>query len=416
MKISKGIMRSMGIYTVSNVINAGIPFLLLPVLTNYLSTADYGVLSNFNALANLMIPLVGINLMSSVQVQFIKEEVVFRDYVSSGLRFSMILAIFFSLIAVFAGNMMSKETGVPAELLYLMGAYGLFNTVIEVLLAIWRMEDKAINYGIFRISRTILEVALVLIFVIGLRLDFYGSVYGMLISYGLATAAGCVILWNKKMLFGTFSADYLGHAITYGVPLIPHTVSSVVIMYADKLILTHYHGLSANGIYSVGFMVGQVIGLLQNSFNQAWVPWVFQTLKAGRQEDKLKMVQITYLYILGILLTVVVLWITVPFIYTFLGKDFQVGMNMVLYIALGFAFNGMYKMVSVYIFYLEKTWIIALITLGVAILNVTLSVLLIPHYGAGGAAYSQMISMLILFLLTWLISSRLIKMPWNLKL
>jgi O-antigen/teichoic acid export membrane protein len=128
------------------------------------------------------------------------------------------------------------------------------------------------------------------------------------------------------------------------------------------------------------------------------------------------MVKITYLYILGILLTVVVLWITVPFIYTFLGKDFQVGMNMVLYIALGFAFNGMYKMVSVYIFYLEKTWIIALITLGVAMLNVTLSVLLIPHYGAGGAAYSQMISMLILFLLTWLISSRLIKMPWNLKL
>jgi O-antigen/teichoic acid export membrane protein len=414
MGMSRGIIRSMGIYTFSNVINAGIPFLLLPLLTSYLSTEDYGILSNFNALANIMIPLIGVNLMSSVQVQFLKEEVDFKAYVTTGFAFNILLTILFLAILAMFGSPISAMTGVPIYFLFLAGLYGLFNTVIEVLLAVWRMENKSWNYGVFRISRTMMEITLVFVLVILLRLDFSGSIYAMLWSYGFATMTAFMILFRKNMLWGTFRKDYLRHVTTYGIPLIPHSLSAVVIMYADKLILTQYHGLSANGIYSVGFMVGQLIGLLQNSFNQAWVPWVFQKLKGGIQEDKVKMVKITYLYFLGILVAVVVLWCILPYIYLLFGKDFQHGKEMVLWVALGFAFNGMYKMVSVYIFYLERTGIIALGTVIAALMNVSLSLTFIPHFGAKGAAYAQMISMFILFIVTWMISARLMKMPWNL--
>ncbi len=414
-KGDRRIIKSMGIYTFSNVINAAIPFLLLPLLTKYLSTSDYGVLSNFNALTNIMIPLVGINLMSSVQVQYLKEEVNFQDYVTSGFRFNIVLALVFSIIVGLFASQLSSLTGVPESLLYTLSVYAIFNTVIEVLLAIWRMEDKATLYGVFRISRTVVEIGLVIFYVIGCEMNFEGSIYAMLISYGVATVGAIIILSRKGLLFGVFRFDYLKHALSYGVPLIPHTLSATAIMYADKLILTHYHGLSSNGVYSVGFLVGQVIGLLQNSFNQAWVPWVFQKLKAGKESDKLRMVKITYFYFAGILFTVFVLWLMLPFIYAFLGKAFQGGMELVLWIALGFAFNGMYKMVGVYMFYLERTGIIALTSIGVAALNIILSLILIPQHGEYGAAYSSMISMISLFFVTWFISSRMLKMPWNLK-
>lgn len=414
-KVDLRIVKSMGIYTISNVINAAIPFLLLPLLTKYLSTSDYGVLSNFNALTNLMIPLVGINLMSSVQVQYLKEEVNFQDYITSGFRFNGLLAIAFSLLIVLFASPLSSITGIPNALLYTVAVYAIFNTVVEVLLAIWRMENKATFYGVFRVSRTVVEIALVIFYVIGCRLNFEGSIYAMLISYGVATIVAVFILYRKELLFGVFRVEYLKHALNYGVPLIPHTLSATAIMYADKLILTHYNGLSSNGVYSVGFMVGQVIGLLQNSFNQAWVPWVFQKLKAGKESDKLRMVKITYLYFAGIFITVFVLWLMIPFIYSFLGKAFQAGMELVLWIALGFAFNGMYKMVGVYMFYFERTGMIALTSIGAAVVNISLSFVLIPVYGEHGAAYSSMISMISLFLVTWFISARLIKMPWNLK-
>ncbi|MDA9882108.1 hypothetical protein N9C33_04855, partial [Crocinitomicaceae bacterium] len=93
MKRNINIVKSMGIYTISNVLNASIPFLLLPVLTRYLDPSDYGVLSNFNAIANFMVPLVGINLMASVQVQYIKEEVDNQSYMSTGLRLALTLTL-----------------------------------------------------------------------------------------------------------------------------------------------------------------------------------------------------------------------------------------------------------------------------------------------------------------------------------
>ena len=409
------IIRSLGIYTLSNILNAAIPFLLLPILTNYLSPSDYGVLSNFGALVNIMIPLVGINLMASVQVQYLKDEVDNQSYLSSGFRLALGLTLLFSVILLFSANILADLIGVPPEFLYVVAIYALFNTVVEVLLAIWRMEDKAFNYGLFRIGRTMLELSLVLVFVVGFGLSFEGSIYGMIIAYASACIVALIILRNKKLLFGSFSTDYLKHAISYGVPLIPHTLSGVAIMYSDKLILTHYHGLAANGIYTVGFLVGQIIGLLQNSFNQAWVPWVFQKLKAGNSQDKIRMVKMTYIYIIGILILVFLLWLMMPFIYTFFNKEYAGGMKLVLWIALGFAFNGMYKMVSVYLFYLEKTMIIAYVSIGAAALNVVLNFVMIPEYGADGAAWATTSAFATQFVITWLISAKLMKMPWLLR-
>ena len=85
---------------------------------------------------------------------------------------------------------------------------------------------------------------------------------------------------------------------------------------------------------------------------------------------------------------------------------------MLLWVALGFAFNGMYKMVSVYLFYLEKTMIIAMSSFGVAIINIILNFVLIPTHGMEGAAIATMSSMALQFIIIWIISAQLMDMPW----
>lgn len=414
-KINAGIIRSMGIYTLSNVINAAIPFLLLPLFTRYLSTSDYGILSNFTVVSSVLIPLVGINLMTSIQVQYLKDDVDNRDYLTSVFRFNIFLGVLFTGLVVLFSDFVNGITGVPIEILYLMGVYALFHVTIEVLLAVWRMENKAINYGVFRITRTVVEILLIVLFVVVLQMNFIGSIYALLLSYGLGCFVAMILLYRKELIFGNYRKDYLSHAVKYGVPLIPHALSGMAIMYSDKLIVTHYLGLDTNGVYSVGFLVGQSIGLLQNSFNQAWLPWVFQKLRSGKEEDKLRMVKITYLYIVGILVAVVVLWLMMPLVFSLLGKEFRSGMELVLWIGLGFAFNGMYKMVSVYLFFLEKTKAIAMMSLGVAIVNIVLNFMWIPEYGVQGAALATMTAMFLQFVVAWIISARSIQMPWLLK-
>ena len=75
-------LKSIGSYTLVNIINKGIPFLLLPVLTNYLTTEDFGLLTNIESLIVITVALVGVNFSSAVTRQFVKKDVDLKKYVS----------------------------------------------------------------------------------------------------------------------------------------------------------------------------------------------------------------------------------------------------------------------------------------------------------------------------------------------
>jgi O-antigen/teichoic acid export membrane protein len=153
--------------------------------------------------------------------------------------------------------------------------------------------------------------------------------------------------------------------------------------------------------------------LLQNSFNQAWVPYVFNGLKESNESLKLKIVKWTYIYFVGILLIALLFYLFTPVIFLFLGKAFHEGISVVLWISLGFAFNGMYKMVSVYFFYLDKTLAIAIISVLTAIINIAFVIWLVPRYAFQGAAFGTMLAFFIQFIGTWIWSTRIINMPWG---
>ena len=73
---------------------------------------------------------------------------------------------------------------------------------------------------------------------------------------------------------------------------------------------------------------------------------------------------------------------------------------------MGYAFNGMYKMVGVYIFYAQKTSYLALTTFFAAIVNIIISYYLIKANGAIGAAQATTIAFLLVFLFDWILSNK----------
>ncbi len=405
--------RSLGIYTIANVINASIPFLLLPLLTNYLSTEDYGILTNFKLLIELLIPFISLNLMTSLQVIYVNRNAETGSYISSGMIAMIVFTGFFTLLAIIFSDQIVRGTGVPASFVVMTSIYALYQNVVEVLLSVWRMQDKAISFGMFRIVRTIVELVIALVLIVGFNLTFDGSIYALSYSYGIGTVVAVFILIRNKFLPLAFEWKHVKHLFFYGAPLIPHVLGSVFINYTDKLVISRYMGLAENGIYSVGFLVGQVIGLLQNSFNQAWVPYVFNGLKTGDENTKMKIVKWTYVYMIGIVAVTLVFYLCTPLIFHFLGKEFRGGMELVLWIALGFAFNGMYKMVGVYFFYKEKTNFIAVISIFTAIINYFFVVWMVPRYGYTGAAIATMTAFFLQFIFTWIWSVRVQEMPWG---
>ena len=405
-------LKSIGSYTLVNIINKGIPFLLLPVLTHYLTKEDFGLLTNIESLIVITVALIGINFSSAVTRQFVKKDVDLKRYVSTVFRVVLVsFSIVTWLFTTFA-HVIFEWTAIPKLVLYAISVFALLDNLMEVVLALWRMEDKPFKYGAFRITRTLIEVIITLVLVIGVKYNWQGRFYGLYIAGALSGMFAFLYLFLNKYLTKGFDKNYKKHFLKFGLPLVPHTISGVLIMYSDKLIITKYLGIGENGVYSVAFTIGMAISLLQNSFNQAWVPWLFKKLALNSNTEKKKLVKITYIYMVGMLLLALILWLVTPVIYMFLGKDFSEGMGVVAIIGLGFAFNGMYKMMVNYMFYAEKTQIISLITIFIAILNITLSVLFIKKYGILGTAYASSISFFVQFIVTWFISNKIYPMPW----
>lgn len=409
------LFQQIGIYTGANLIAKGVPFFMLFFLTEHLGKEGYGVYSNFLGLVALIVPFVGVNVMASVSRMYVKKDVDKGSFISTSVYFISILCIVFSILLALFAQPIAEFTEIPVLIIYGVAVYAWLNNINEVILAIWRMEDKPIAYGVFSILRTIFEISLSVFLILNYDLTYEGRVLGLFIAFSFFTLLAIFFLYKKGLLVWKFSKIDLRSILHFGLPLIPHVLSATVIMFSDKLFITNMIDIEANGVYSVAFQVGMGISLIQTSINQAWIPWFYKRMENPSLSFKLKVVKLTYIYFIGITLVALLLWILTPIIFSFMGREFGAGMELVLWIALGFAFNGMYKMVGAYLFYLEKTVIIGLVSIFAAMCNITLNYWLIPLKGLEGAALATMSTLFIQFIFVWYFSAKLYKMPWNLK-
>lgn len=72
--VNHKLFRNSFVYTGSNIIRNAIPFLLLPVLTHYLTPTDYGVVATFEVLLAIAIVFVSLSMHGAVAVNFFQIE------------------------------------------------------------------------------------------------------------------------------------------------------------------------------------------------------------------------------------------------------------------------------------------------------------------------------------------------------
>jgi O-antigen/teichoic acid export membrane protein len=154
--------------------------------------------------------------------------------------------------------------------------------------------------------------------------------------------------------------------------------------------------------------------VLADAGNKAFSPWLYGALSRNNPDSKARIVRYTYLLFLVVPLAAVLFGMAAPYILTLIvGEQFRGGSDVVLYIAVGGAFSGMYYLVANYIFFAAKNEMLALATLVSGFAGVPLSWNLVGLYGAVGAAQAYMAAQGLCFLLTWLLAARSHPMPWS---
>lgn len=364
-----------------------------------------------------MVVFVGLNMHGAVAINFFKiDKNELKVYIGNSALIVFISFFLTFAIVYFFKNPLSYLIKFPENWLPIIAVVALSQFFFTLTITLWRVEQKPLPYGIFQILQTILNVSLSLIFVVALGWQWQGRLLGIIITSITFAFVGAFIIYKRKYISFSFNKGYVKDALFFGVPLIPHALGGWITTSIDRIFINSMVSVAATGIYVVGYQVGMIIGLLATSFNQTWSPFLFEKLKENKHSTKVKIVKFTYLYFIGIIVLALMLsFFAPPFLRFFVGKSFHSAYKYVLWIALSYAFNGMYFMVVNYIFYVKKTYILAWITFLSAVINIILNCFLIKINGAIGAAQATTITFFISFILTWVLSVRVYKMPWRLK-
>jgi len=384
-------------------------------MTRYLTPNDYGIVATFNVLLATMVVFVGLNMSGAIGVNFFKlNKKELKEYIGNVIFILFISFILVLTITYILKSYLSFFTKFPENWILIIVIVALFQSIMAITIGLWQVEQKPLPYGLFQIARTILDVALSLIFVIVLAWGWQGRLLGVIITSVIFGLSSIFIIYKRRYIKFSFNKKYIKDALFFGIPLIPHTLGGWIMTSIDRIFINFMVGVDATGIYTVGWQVGMIIGLLAISFNLAWSPFLFEKLKENNYSTKVKIVKFTYLYNVCIIFAALALSFIAPyFLKFFVSKDFYFAYKYVMWIALGYAFQGMYFMVVNYIFYIKKTYILAWVTFFTAGINIVLNYFLIKAYGAIGAAQATTITLFVRYILTFILSSKVYKMPWN---
>lgn len=404
-----------GIYTAFTVFDRAVPFLFLPIITRFLSPDEYGVYVTFQTLLSFFIPFLSLGTDASIIISYFKLTYDnFKEYFYNSFLVFISLSVLVFLIFFFFSNQISDVVKFPSEWLLWVFAGCFFQYINDLNANLWQSFRKPQKYGYFKISYTILKNGLNLFFVISLGLSWKGLVYSQVITAVIFSVISLIIFIRRDYINFIFKPDYIKDSLHYGIPLSLHNLGAWAADLASRLILNSLVGIAATGEFGAGATLGMVVSLIQDSFNRAFAPYLFEKLKAPTDAVKKSLVKKTYLYYVIIFIAAGIIGVLGSLAAsTILGAKYQNSGKFIIWISFAYAFTGLYKMHVNYIFYEKRSKLLMLITLISGSVNIGLCFWLISLNGAIGAAQAFLLSNVISYVVTFYISNRLIPMPWN---
>lgn len=406
------------IYIIASIINASIPFLMLPILTHYLSPSEYGEVALFNVWISLAGALCGLSVHAAASRKYFDykdNNNEMNEFIFSCLTILIFSSMILLILTISLGSFLSELLNFPKKWLILGIMYAVANFVIQIRLGQWQVRERPISFGVFQILQGVSNAGLSLLLVVTFLLGVTGRIAGSTAAVFLFAIIAIIFLKKDNLIRLSWRPDLIKEALRFGTPLVPHIIGAFLLLTIDRAVIGSMLGKDAAGIYMVAIQVALVASLILDAINKAFSPWLFKNLSSeslGEAKEK-SIVRVTYgLY--GLLILGCVLGFTIgdDVLLLLVGEEFTSAADIVGWLILGQALRGAYLFVTNYIFYQKRTGTIAMITITIGTINVLLLIFMINKYGLVGAAYSFCISMLVQWLITWFVAQRLLPMPW----
>ena len=362
----------------------------VPIFSRLLSTAEYGQVDVFMTYVNIFMVILGLDFQGAVGKGRLDHEEDADRYMTSSLLFTTISAAVIVLIINLAFPIFEIMFSLPRWAVNIMFIYSY---------AMFVMAYKSTEYNFYfeykknmKMSVTVAVCNLILSIILIQTLFKTNHFLGRILGATLPTVVCAVILYIHFGRRGkwAFEKEHIKYSWDFGVPLIPHNLSHMVLASADKVMINSMISASASGIYSLAYTLGMMIQVASEAMNQVFSPWQFRKLQSG-QEKLIKETQRWYLLAYCVI-AIAVLAIS-PEILKIIGdKEYWEGTTMIMWVVFSMFLNFVYTLYVNIEFFYKKTALISMGTIFAAILNVVLNAIFLKRLGYQFGAISTVVA------------------------
>lgn len=414
----KTIVKHTAIYSTSDLLAKAVGFFLLPIYTRYLSPADYGILE----LLSVTLSIIIIFIQQGMQTSFFraysfdykdsKEEQ--RVVVSTSYFYLLFSSfIFLGIIFLFSKqiNHLLFQSKDYTKLVQLTIITGFFNTLSRIPFQLFRARLQSVKFSLVSILRFLINVCLNIYFILKLKMGLSGIIYGNLYTSILIAIIISFLIYRHLPL--KFSFHKLKNMLSYGLPLVPGSLSIWVLSVANRYFIERLSTTTELGLYSLG---NRFSGLLEfliiQPFLTTW-PSIYFPLAKEKDAPITFSRLTTYFLLIGCFSSLGIIALSNPAIKVMADPKFWGAYKVIPLLVFSVLLYGVFSLLNIGFFIQKKTKYNPLVIGIAAIFNLLMNYLLIPPYGMLGAALASFFSYLLMDFLAYLLNTRIYPVPYE---
>jgi len=396
-------------FTLFATINNGLNFLLIFILSIYLTKQEFGVLNLFNIVILVFSVLISLGTQSYFSVVFFKKT---KNYVRKILNAILIVS---GITFVFFGVLILFESQSFADFIGFSKLYQFYALVIcfvqlfyTINLEVYRLEEASIKYGLMTLLWAFLNFSITIYFCVSLKYGWTGRVDAQILASLILFFGNLIILIKKDYIkLELPRRSHFVKVLKFGLPLIPHNSTVWIRQGFDRFLINYFLGAITVGVFSFAYTFSGIIMMIGTAFNSTNSVYIFKTLQKNDIENGRKVLskQIYLMTIIFLLITVIGL-ITGVLLIKFAIPKYVDAIPYMLPLSLAAFFQCVYYLFVNYLFFFNKTKRLMYITFSVSVFHFMISVLL-TRYSALYTSYLSLLSNMIITILVIVYSNKI---------
>jgi O-antigen/teichoic acid export membrane protein len=391
-------------FTSFSFISNGLNFLLVLVLSNYLSKEDFGRINLYLIFIMVISNIISLGTESYFSVNYFNyQKVNLRKIISTIIYITASMSILLLLLTFLIEPDYVEKYALGTNILCASIIICFFQLFQNFLLEVLRLEEKLFEYGLITLSWVTLNLLLTFLFLFKTDMNYKSRIYAHFISSVIMFIVSIFFLSKKKYFSLTIpSKALLKEALSFGLPLLPHNSTVWLRSGMDRYFVSFFFNAALLGVYSFALNLSGLLLMIGTAFNAISSVYIYKTLSKKEQLNDSIDRQIYFMLKLYFLISILGFTASVIIIKLYFPK-YNDSIVLLLPFFIAALFQCYYYLFVNFILYYKQTKKLMYITFSISVAHVTLSLLFTRH-SVLYTAFLHMFSNIVICYLVYLLS------------